>query len=189
MNCLIQLAILRHHQLSWPPPMSLEMAAEPSRLLQRLRLVGGSLRSITETVEPIAPGPDLDDCLVWKLEKQVGCLQAELSDSSRGILSLKQKDQGLFDLKLTLDKALFDMSLRIERLLSNKVGSPATHGISSGIKLPKFNVHSLDGNILNWNTFWQQLNLAIHSKAQLDDTEKLAYLSDALKDRPARHVL
>ena len=31
--------------------------------------------------------------------------------------------------------------------------------------------------------------MAIHSKAQLDDTEKLAYLRDVLKDGPARHVI
>ena len=31
--------------------------------------------------------------------------------------------------------------------------------------------------------------MAIHSKAKLKDAEKLAYLSDALKDGPARHVV
>ena len=31
--------------------------------------------------------------------------------------------------------------------------------------------------------------MVIHSKAQLDDTEKLAYLRHALKDGPARHVI
>ena len=31
--------------------------------------------------------------------------------------------------------------------------------------------------------------MAIHSKAQLKDAEKLAYLRDALKDGPARHVI
>ena len=51
------------------------------------------------------------------------------------------------------------------------------------------NVPTFDGNILNWNTFWQQFDLAIHSKVQLDDTEKLTYLRDALKDGPARHVI
>ena len=31
--------------------------------------------------------------------------------------------------------------------------------------------------------------MAIHSKAQLKGTEKLAYLRDALKDGPARHAI
>ena len=51
------------------------------------------------------------------------------------------------------------------------------------------NVPTFDGNILNWNTFWQQFDVAIHSKAQLKDAKKLAYLRDALKDGPARHVV
>ena len=76
-----------------------------------------SLRSINLTVEPLAPGPDLDNCLVRQLEKQVGRLWAELMDFTRGILLLEQEDQNLFDQESTLKKALFDLSLRIEHLL------------------------------------------------------------------------
>ena len=43
-------------------------------------------------------------------------------------------------------------------------------------------VPTFNSNILNWNTFWQQFDVGIHSKAQLKDAEKLAYLRDALKD-------
>ena len=46
-----------------------------------------------------------------------------------------------------------------------------------------------DNKVLNWNSFWQQFNLAIHSKIQLEVAEKLAYLRDALKDGPAGHVI
>ena len=31
--------------------------------------------------------------------------------------------------------------------------------------------------------------MAIHIKAQLNDAEKLAYLKDAIKNCPARHVI
>ena len=51
------------------------------------------------------------------------------------------------------------------------------------------NIPTFDGNILNCNTFWQQFDVAIHSKAQLHDTEKLAYLREAPKDRPVRRVI
>ena len=53
----------------------------------------------------------------------------------------------------------------------------------------RWNVSNFNGFILNWNTFWQQFNVAIHSKAQSDDTQKLAYLRDALKDGPVRHAI
>ena len=51
------------------------------------------------------------------------------------------------------------------------------------------NVATFEGNILNRNTFWQQFNVAIHSKAQLDDTKKLACLRDTLKDGQVKHTL
>ena len=50
------------------------------------------------------------------------------------------------------------------------------------------NVPTFDGNILNWSIFWNQFDLAIHSKAQIKDAEKFAYLRDALKEGPARNV-
>ena len=57
------------------------------------------------------------------------------------------------------------------------------------IKLPKISVLSLDGDLLNWNTFWKQFEIAIHSKEQLTVAEKLVFLMDSLKEGPARHVI
>ena len=65
-----------------------------------------SLRSINLTVEPLAPGPDLDSCLVQQLEKQVSCLRAELLDITCGILLLEQEEQNLFDEESTLNNDL-----------------------------------------------------------------------------------
>ena len=62
-----------------------------------------SLRSINLTVEPLAPGPDLDNCLVRQLEKQIGRLRAEVLDITHGILSLEQEEQNLFDQESTLN--------------------------------------------------------------------------------------
>ena len=164
-------------------------ATEPSQLrvlLRRLRRLESSLRM---AIKPLAPGPDRDNCLVWQLEEQVGHLQAELLDITRGILSLEQEEQSLLDQESALDKTCFDLSLQIRRLLSDRVGHSPMHGISSGIKLPKIHVPTFDGNVVNWSSFWQQFNMAIHSKAQLNDTEKLVYLRDALKGGPAKHVI
>ena len=55
--------------------------------------------------------------------------------------------------------------------------------------MPKISFPSFDGNFLNWNTFWEQFEIAIHSKEQLTDAEKLSYLKDSLKSGPARHVI
>ena len=60
--------------------------------------------------------------------------------------------------------------------------------ILSGVKLSKISVPIFDGKILNWKSFWEQLDATIHSKTWLNDTEKLMYLQDALKDGPARYM-
>ena len=66
------------------------------------------------------------------------------------------------------------------------------HGTTSGIEMPKINVPNFDGDVhvlhVNWNSFWQQFNMTIYSKAQLNDAEKLAYLRDVLKDSPVRYM-
>ena len=46
-----------------------------------------------------------------------------------------------------------------------------------------------DGNIINWAAFWERFDALIHSTKGIDDTEKLTYLRQALKDGPARHVI
>ena len=57
------------------------------------------------------------------------------------------------------------------------------------VKLPKFSVPSFDGSLLNWSSFWEQFETAIHLKEQLTEAKKLVYLKDSLKDGPAGHVI
>ena len=59
----------------------------------------------------------------------------------------------------------------------------------SGVLLPKIEVPTFDGNLLNWRFFWEQFESTIHSKTQLTDSDKLTYLREALKDGPARHAV
>ena len=172
------------------PPMNLEAAAEPSWLSrQRLQSLESILRSVKATVKPLTLGPDLDVCLVQHLQEQVGRLRAELSDVARDLLSMEHENRDLIEHESSLDKAFSDLSLQIRRLLSDRAAPSSTKEAKSGIKLPKMNVPMFNGNVLNWNTFWRQFDVAIHSKSQLDDAEKLAYLREVLKDGPARQVI
>ena len=58
-----------------------------------------------------------------------------------------------------------------------------------GVNLPRIEIPTIDGNILNWRPFWDQFQAAIQDKPHLGDTDKLAYLQDALKGRPAMYVI
>ena len=62
--------------------------------------------------------------------------------------------------------------------------------VISGTNLPRIEIPTFDGNILNWRLFWEQFQAAVHDKPHLGKVEKLiTYLRDALKDGPARNVI
>ena len=65
----------------------------------------------------------------------------------------------------TLDKSVFDMSLKVNKWLYNpKCTSETTvptHEVK-GVRLPKLEVPTFDGDILHWQSFWEQFCVAIH---------------------------
>ena len=87
-----------------------------------------------------------------------------------------------------MDKALFDCSLSIKKALKplDHDSSPTD---SNGIKLPKLDVPTFDGNILNWKSFWEQFCVSVYSRTSLSDSEKLVYLQNALKGGSAKQVV
>ena len=94
-----------------------------------------------------------------------------------------------------LAEPLFDASLNIKGLLYRRREVPVseesshTAPTSHGVRLPKLDVPTFDGDILNWRTFWEQFCIAIHDCAHLSDAEKLAYLRHALKDGTAKSTI
>ena len=87
------------------------------------------------------------------------------------------------------------MKLKIKQFHSEQTKSQENQSAvkpkpgNTGVKLPKISIPLFDGNILNWGNFWEQFEVAIHSREQLMDAEKLVYLKDCLKEGPARHVI
>ena len=57
------------------------------------------------------------------------------------------------------------------------------------MKLPKLDVPTFDGNILNWKSFWKQFCVSVHNRTNLSDSEKLVYLQHALKGGSAKQVI
>ena len=69
------------------------------------------MRSTNGTLKSLAPGPDLDDCLVQHSQEQVSCLRAEISGVTSDILSMEQEDQSLLEQESDLDKAFSGLCL------------------------------------------------------------------------------
>ena len=49
------------------------------------------------------------------------------------------------------------------------------------VKLPKIELKSIDGDILNWQTFWDQFESSVHSNVSLSDVDKFSYLKSLLE--------
>lgn len=81
---------------------------------------------------------------------------------------------------------MFAPNLRSHATLSS---TPSSTPDSSGIKLPKLDVPTFDGNLLSWKTFWEQFTVSVHIRSKLTDAEKLAYLRHAHKDGSAKSVV
>ena len=50
------------------------------------------------------------------------------------------------------------------------------------IKLPKLSLPSFHGDPMKWSVFWEQFSSAVHNNDQLDYTQKLTYLREAITD-------
>ena len=139
-------------------------------------------------MDSLAPGPHFDSCLAQHLAEGIGELKSELVDITRGLSLLESDDATLSEWATSLKGTLSDSSLKLKRMQFDQAsGTPAT--AISGIKLPKLDVPTFDGNIMNWAAFWERFDALIHSKKGVGDAEKLTYLRQAIDDGPARHVI
>lgn len=161
-----------------------------SILTKRLCRVEKNVLCVVEAVGAMRPESEVDSCLLHQYEERLSGLETELQDVSRGILSLEHDDADLSRQESAIAESLFDVRLRIKRLLSSAskpTSSPVVE--EGGVKLPKLSVPTFDGDVVNWKSFWEQFTVSIHDKPKLSSAEKLAYLKHAVKDGSARQVI
>ena len=130
--------------------------------------------------------------LVYLYQEQLADYKKELGDIRYDITSqcTPKESDALNTTVTTLDKEIFDLSLIVKRLLYNPVGpssAPPTH--DRGVRLPKLDVPTFNGELLHWQTFWEQFCVAIQVRSDISDTEKLVYLQHAVKDGAAKNTI
>ena len=111
-------------------------------------------------------------------------LKVELDDIYWTVLNLDEPEDEELSIRQTeLAQKLFDCLLVVKRLLENNspTPTPTSTPTREGIKLSKIDVPSFDGNILHWQTFWDQFCISIHHRTNLSEAEKLIYLHQALR--------
>ena len=154
------------------------------RHLQRLKR---ALDSAHDDMD--APALDSDDiCLLRQYEEESVDLRRELRDVRLSLLPLNfDEGDDLHTLMDEVERAMFSHSLKIKKLPQAKSSSSTPDG--RGVRLPKLEVSTFDGNILRWKSFWEQFSVSIHSRSNLADAEKLLYLQNAVKGGSARNAI
>ena len=56
-------------------------------------------------------------------------------------------------------------------------------------KLPKLEIPRFDGNMLGWQSFWEQFEIIVHKDDELTNPERLVYLQQALKGGSAMNAM
>ena len=74
-------------------------------------------------------------------------------------------------------------------MLQTAINEEKALGERNRVKLLNLEVPLFDEDILNWRCFWEQFSIAVHSKTNLADTEKLVYLHQSLTDGSAKHII
>ena len=169
------------------PTSAITDASKPLQV--QLGRIEKRIGMVNETMTSLIRGPKIDQCLLRQLEEEILSLRAELTETGRAITLLETGGKELLEFEAALNKNLFDLGLRIKRLLSDAASEKETSKVHSGVKLPKIEVPTFDGNILNWGHFWEQFTATVHAKEQLSDVDKLAYLQHALKDGTAKYTI
>ena len=86
------------------------------------------------------------------LAESIGKLKSELVNISRGLSLLESDNATLFEGAVTTRNTLSDFSLRLKRMQFNWTSSTTAASVS-GVKLPKLEVPTFNGNTMNWAAF------------------------------------
>ena len=127
-------------------------------LMRKLQHLEKSLSLVNETVSSLSSRSE-DVCRLQQHEEQLSDYKKDLADFRNSLLSMDlEEGDELLALHATLEKRFFDCSLQIKELLRphahahDPTPGPA-HSDTKGVKLPKLDVPTFDGNILKWGVF------------------------------------
>ena len=164
------------------------------RILSRKLLhLEKSLTSIASIISGTASAPPSDTCLLRQYEERASDINRDLVKTRDDLHQMELADDDkLFELQDSIECQVFDCSVTIKKLLASVSGPseaspPPSDG--KGVKLPKLDVPTFDGNILHWRSFWEQFSISVHDRSHLSNSEKLVYLQQSLKGGSARGAI
>ena len=184
-----------------PTPSSLsDHRPLPTRAIleQRSAQLQTRLASIHENIGELR-GDGSDIHLIHLYQEHLADLKRELAELRNEILAITAdtSDSLLSNVQKQEDN-IFEMSAKVKRFQFSSPAPPSSSSSDStlssapgshAVKLPKIDVPTFGGELLRWQTFWEQFSVSVDSRADISNTEKLVYLRHALKDGSAKNVI
>ena len=179
---------LRITQLVW----NCNTASDRKTLSHRLSDLEARLKIVESAPESFTSSPEHVH-LLHQYHEQLNNFKAELGSIWQVVFTTEVDSlDDLFSTISKLDKGIYDTMLKLKKLLYPSKGSvgtlsdpiPTTHGV----RLPKLDVPTFDGDILKWTIFWEQFVVSVHDQSHLSNAEKLAYLRHSLKEGAAKDI-
>ena len=131
--------------------------------------------------------------LVYLYQEHLADLKRELSELRNDILVITADvSDPLLDSAQKQEDNIFSMSVTVKKLLfpsSSDSTLPTSSSGSHTVKLPKIYVPMFDGELLHWQTFWEQFSVSVDKRSNISDTEKLVYLRHSLRDGSAKTLI
>ncbi len=152
------------------------------------------LTAVGDDISTLTTDPN-DVPLVYLYQEQLMEFKRELFDIRNNVISITVDDSDpLNDTIKRQEKLIFDMSVIVKRLLYSPTSAEALvpttpETPTRGVNLPKIEIATFNGDLLSWQTFWEQFDVSIHSRRDLRNAEKLAYLRHSMKDGSAKAVI
>ena len=189
---------LRLQALSTPttemsPAVKARSPLDRTLVSRRLAQLQARLSSVIEETNALSGDP-AEVHLVYLYQEVLADLKTELSDIRKDALVITADASDSLSIAIrTQDKEIFDLSVKVKKLLYNPGSTPESLTPTMlgprGVKLPRIDIALFNGDLLNWQTFWEQFDISVHSRKDIADAEKLAYLRHALKDGHAKSVI
>ncbi len=159
-------------------------------LNHKLTRVKESLEEISDAIQAL-PDDFEDVALIQQYQEELTDDKLQLSKCQDGLsnIDVVEGDDLLMQYS-RLKKIHFDCCHAVKKLLSNHGPTPHTDVPNvKGLKIPKLESPTFDGDILNWTQFWEQFAISIDEHTGLSDSAKFVYLQHALKGGSAKSVI
>lgn len=147
---------------------------------RKLGRVDKELKALMSAVDSMDTAAN-NTCRLQLHQDKIADLRRDLTEIRDCIFAIGLDDTDkLMGVLAEVDKGIFTLSLHIKELLQPLKDPAKTTSDSSGVKLPKLDTPTFSGNVLEWQTFWEQFRVSVHDRS-ISDAEKLVYLSERWK--------